>query len=407
MKSYPINVLYVDENQDGTTGGSHYCLLDLVRELDKEKYNSIVMFYEKNHALREFKETGIEVIIYPKPLGVNFIKEFKKRYENNPSLFVKLIQKLYNIINVDIFPTLYFIFFIIKKKIDIIHINNSVFAGFDWVIASKITFTKCIAHQRGYYYEIPQYCRFHSKRYDYIFGVSEATKQNMLNLGIPLRNYSTFYDRINIYEFKSKLSKSKHEIKDEFGVKEDQPFIGIIGNIQRWKGQRTVVDSVGLLNHKYPTIKCLLVGDISSNIKDDIKYYNELKSEVNENNLDDNIILTGYRSDVADIINALDIFIHASTRPEPYGLVVLEAMALGKALIASSEGGPAEMVVDGESGFLVPPGNPEILSEKLDILLSDSAYKEEMGKNAFKRIKRKFSKLNIRQVEDVYEQLLQ
>ena len=79
--------------------------------------------------------------------------------------------------------------------------------------------------------------------------------------------------------------------------------------------------------------------------------------------------------------------------PEPYGLVVLEAMAMGKAIIASNEGGPVEMIVNNESGLLIEPNNPEILADSIDLLLSDKEKREEMGMAAYKRVLKIFRKL--------------
>ena len=140
--------------------------------------------------------------------------------------------------------------------------------------------------------------------------------------------------------------------------------------------------------------------------KHDIKYLNELTSGIRDYHLDNNVILTGYRSDIPNILNALDIFVHASICPEPYGLVVLEAMAAGKAVIASNEGGPVEMIIDGESGILIEPGNARLLADKLKLLISDKKFRTQLGENAYKRVEGKFSKIDIEFIEHLYKKLL-
>jgi len=87
-------------------------------------------------------------------------------------------------------------------------------------------------------------------------------------------------------------------------------------------------------------------------------------------------------------------------------LVVLEAMALGKAEIASNEGGPVEMIENGISGFLIEPGNPDMLREKIDYLLSDPTFRFRLGENALERVKTKFSTLDIKYIENLYLKLL-
>jgi glycosyltransferase involved in cell wall biosynthesis len=402
-------VLFVEENQDGTTGGSHYCLLDLVRSLDNEKFRCLVMFYESNSLLNDFKKTGAHIRIFRKPLGIHLTRRLKHnqlRFLPGFFLAVRASQFLYNAVITRLYPIAHSIYYILGHNIDIVHVNNSIFGGFEWVLASKITGRKCIAHQRGYDKEIPPSCRFHSSRYDYIFGTSEAIRENLLNLGIDLSHYSTLYDRIQTDEFRARVTRTAQEMRKEFKTAIEQPLIGIVGNLQWWKGHMTVVGAVKILKPKYKYIKCLVVGDISKRGGKDIECMKELKRKVDDYDLNENIIFTGYRSDVPNIVNALDIFIHASIRPEPYGLVVLEAMSLGKAVIASNEGGPKEMIVDGESGFLIEPNNPQILAEKVDVLLSDSILRTKLGENAFDRVRKKFSKLDIQHVENVYRTLL-
>ena len=396
----PINVLYVEENQDGTTGGSHACLLDMVRAIDKSKVSPYVMFYEENRLLNDFMAEKAKVFIYRKS------RAFKFRNTSNGLLVNRIPRLIINIFITDIIPLIYYIYFIIRHEIKIIHLNNTVFAGLLWVIAAKITRRKIIVHERTRLARIDLINRYHYKWFDYILGVSKSSKFYLEMNNVNLSNYSTFYDRIDVDKFRSKVTKGRGEVRKEFNLKIEQPCIGIVGNLQRWKGQLNIIDAVGQLIDKYPDIICLLIGDSSKKSLDDIAYYQEINSKIQENNLQKNIIITGHRNDIPDLLNAIDIFIHASITPEPYGLVVLEAMAMGKAIIASSEGGPAEMIINNKSGLLIEPNDPEILASSLDFLLSDKEKCKEMGFAAYKRVLENFSELDISFVENLYLNLL-
>jgi len=404
-----INVLYVEENQDGTTGGSHYCLLDLVEVLSRDKFNPIVMFYENNRAVPDFQRSGVRVIIFPKPRAISIIKIL----ENGPLRFItkypfllRPIQVIINILITNLYPILFFIYFIMLNDIRIIHLNNSVFTGLEWLIAAKITGRKIIAHQRSYFEGFPKIYVYHSRFFDHILGISNSTKEFLHKYGVKLDKYTTFYDRIDINKFRSNVTVSRDAVREEFSITKEQPLIGIVGNLQRWKGQMTVVEAVHLLKDRYPGLRCLLVGDSSKIAKDDVQYYDELISKIKAYSLRENIIITGFRTDVANLLNAMDIFIHASIRPEPWGLVVLEAMAMGKAIIASNDGGPVEMIVNGESGYLVEPGKPETLAEKLDLLLADPSLRRDMGQNALNQMQEKFSNIDIAFIENLYQDLI-
>ncbi len=409
MRNDYINVLYVDENQDGTTGGSHYCLLDLVNMIDKNKVNPLVMFYQDNRVTENLRKYNIRVIIYCKPDPINLREAVSdKKLANHPILsrILRGIQILINITRTDIIPLMYFIIFIIKHKIHIIHLNNSVFAGLHWVIAAKVTGRKIVVHQRTHLEKIMPLMSYHHQFIDYVLGVSDHTKEYLLQHGVNLSKYTTLYDRIDLDKFYKRIKKTPEMLREEFSVKRNQPLIGVVGNLQRWKGQITVIEAVNTLKNKYPDLRCLLIGDSSKKTPDDIKFYEELRTMIQEYNLEQNVVITGHRDDIPDILSALDLFIHASTSPEPFGMVILEAMAMRKAIIASNEGGPLEMIIDGESGFLVKPNDPKILAEKIDLVLSDISIRARLGENALQRMQSKFTELNTQYVENLYKRIL-
>jgi glycosyltransferase involved in cell wall biosynthesis len=396
----PIRILYIEENRDGTTGGSHACLLDIIRALDKTKVFPLVMFYEENRLLNDFKAETAQVFIYNRPKAIQF------RNLPNDFFLIKIPRIFYNLFLTYIMPLIYFIYFIIRHKIQIIHLNNTVFAGLIWAIAAKITRTKIIAHERTRLAQIHFINKFHHRLFDYILGMSKSSEFYLKSYNINLNKYSTFYDRVDVDKFRLNATKSRKEVRKEFNLNTEQPCIGIVGNLQRWKGQLTIIDAVCRLINKYPELTCLLIGDSSKKTLDDIAFYQEINSKIHTNNLQKNIILTGHRTDIPDLLNALDIFIHASISPEPYGLVVLEAMAMGKAIIASNEGGPVEMIVNNKSGLLIQPNNSEILAESIDLLLSDKQKRQEMGIAAYNRVVNNFSKLDISFIENLYLNLL-
>jgi len=98
-----------------------------------------------------------------------------------------------------------------------------------------------------------------------------------------------------------------------------------------------------------------------------------------------NVIFTGWRADALQIICLMDILIHPSLS-EGLARVVMEGMVLGKPVVASKVGGLRELIKDGENGFLVEPGNPQMIAEKLRLLLRDKALREKLGKEARKTV---------------------
>jgi glycosyltransferase involved in cell wall biosynthesis len=371
-------ILFVEQNQDGTIGGSHFCLLYLIRCLDRAKYKPIVMFYEDVEIKSKFLELQCEVIIYRKPLGKRFFHGFS------------FFQKIYNFTNRNILPTCKFFLFILKKKIDLVHLNNSSTAGLEWLLAAKLLRKKCITHERGWPTKRNVLNSRFVKYFDKVICVSSSVKNQLVKVDLKSDSI-VIYDGMDPVEYEGKIRRSATETRNDFVGDINIPFFGMVGNFQEWKGQTVVVEAVRKLVIKYPRLVCLLVGGVSKSNPNDIYYYKKLVNKINESNINEHIVITGYRSDVPDIINAFDLFIHASTAPEPFGMVLLEAMCLSKAVIATNLGGPTEIIEDEKSGLLVKPADPDALAKKVDFLLENPNKRAEIGNNARRQIKEKFS----------------
>jgi len=405
----PKHILFIEANTDGTIGGSHYCLLELIKGLNKSKFKPFVLFYQKNILIPEF-ERHCPVIILDKTRGLVIKRDFPHLYSlvsKIPYLpyFLILFQKTYNFFRYHLTDFLKIIYLLSKLKIDLVHINNAP-ALTDWLIACKILRKKCISHLRGNWNP-----KFFQKKlvryYDAVISISNSVTSHAKKKGIYINNFITIYDGIDINTVLKMKTINPNEIKKELGPPLNDSFlIGLIGNIKAWKGQHVAIEAIKILKKKYPKIKCLIVGNIS-NLEDDKKYFNYLKELVNNNGLSKNIIFTGFRKDIPDIISALDILIHTSVAPEPFGRVILEGMIFSKPVIATSHGGPLEIIEDGISGFLVLPNNPEALAQKINYLLSHPEVAQRTGKEARKRVEKLFNiSLNIKKTEYLYNQLL-
>jgi glycosyltransferase involved in cell wall biosynthesis len=118
------------------------------------------------------------------------------------------------------------------------------------------------------------------------------------------------------------------------------------------------------------------------------------------------MVITGFRRDIADVMNSLDVVVHTSVRPEPFGRVILEGMLLGKAVVATAAGGVPELIHDGETGFLVPPGDVASLAERLIPLLQDAALRLGVGRRAQAWARERFSlQRHVAAISAIYEEL--
>jgi glycosyltransferase involved in cell wall biosynthesis len=136
------------------------------------------------------------------------------------------------------------------------------------------------------------------------------------------------------------------------------------------------------------------------------EYAERLKERVAAPDLAGSVVLAGARRDVAACMDAMDVVVHASDR-EPFGRVLLEAMAATRPVIAPREGGPLEIVADGHTGVLVPPRDADALAAAIVSLLEDPARRAEMARAARAHVAARFDiRQHARAVEAVLDDVL-
>jgi glycosyltransferase involved in cell wall biosynthesis len=166
-------------------------------------------------------------------------------------------------------------------------------------------------------------------------------------------------------------------------------LIGVVGRI-KWhrKGQEVLVRAAALLRHQHPEAHYLIVGSTAPGNED---HEIRLRELISQCGLENNVLLTGECHDPASVFAALDIAVAPSIQAEPFGCVVIEAMAAGTPVVASLCGGISEQIVDGESGLLFTPGDPEALAEALHILLEAPDLCERIASEGRRRVRENFS----------------
>jgi glycosyltransferase involved in cell wall biosynthesis len=161
------------------------------------------------------------------------------------------------------------------------------------------------------------------------------------------------------------------------------PLIGIVGRIKLVrKGQDIFVKAAGRIQQQFPAAQFVIVG---SPFKGNETHLDALHELVDQLGLTERVHFAGHMDDPLVAIAALDISVMASTAPEPLGNVTIESMALGKPVIGTAVGGTTEIIEDGISGMLVPPGDPDSLASAMTLLLSDTSKAQQIGEQAKNR----------------------
>ncbi len=389
QKNKRHRILYT---QKPTGGGSTIALYELVKGLDTNKYEPIVLFLQKNKYFDKFNDLRIKTLI------LDISESEKKRQHRIESV----IGKIYLFI-IDILLAIRLAAILKKEKIDLVHQN----LGFDKFVmfASRITKTPEVCHFRHFVKTQSRIGIWLASSCAAMLYTTQAIADSYINLKIVADKYSIVYEPIDIQRF-SELQDST-AIKQELNINDKEYMVSNIGRITPWKGQYYFLQAMENIVTQYPNIKILIVGEPGENSIDK-KYFNLLKEIAKKPSLNKHVIFTGKRDDIAEIMKASDIVVHSASEPEPFGLVVAESMAAGTPVIATQGGGVVEIINDGITGLLVPMKNVIDMKEAVQKLLESQVLRKTISINALKDVAERFSiRRHVTKVQKIYEEILE
>jgi glycosyltransferase involved in cell wall biosynthesis len=180
---------------------------------------------------------------------------------------------------------------------------------------------------------------------------------------------------------------SRDEVRSRLGFSDSTVLLGVIGQITPWKAQDDAVRMVSLLKAGHPEIRLLLVGSpkFESARYGNQAYARRLKDLISSLGVQDEVLWLGERDDIPEILRALDIVLVPSWE-EPFGMVVIESMAMELPVIATEIGGATEVVTPPKDGLLLPPRQPDVWAEATERLVERPAERESMGRAARERV---------------------
>jgi len=366
------------------SGGAQEIALSIASGLDKQVFETIFISGSQDINMDMVKRWEMEVKIIPE-----LIREI------NPLKDLKALAKLY--------------FFIKDNKFDIVHTHTSK-AGILGRIAAKLAKVPIIfftphgsIFHSIYYGPIATFLlgrleNFAASFTDKIITCSENEKKDFLDNKVgSCDKYITIYWGIrqdNFLKSYDILAKRR-----ELGMSENVILIGNVARLVPEKGHLFCLESFKIVVDKFPNAKLFIIGD--GILKPDIE------AKINELNLNNNVIMLGYRRDVAEILASLDISLHTSIW-EGTPVAIIEAMLMAKPIIASRVGGIPELIEDGSTGILVSPYDKEALAQAIMRLINDKAQASKMGEAARQSAQDKFNlELMIKNITKIYDSLVE
>ena len=362
---------------DRNIGGGENSIYYLISRLDKDIFKPIVFYSCENSIIKKMRAAGIELV------NISLSRELTSVYRNEISTtplsiinYIKYsVVSIYNIIKE-----------IKSNKIDIFHPHDNL-SKIVGGIAAKLIRVPVVSHCRDLltnnavdkfliYYQL----LFMSR----IIAVSDSNRK-LFNIGtfIPSK-VVTVYNGIDLVNYSANATNSTETI-----------VIGVIGMFDTCKGHIYLFKAIEqLVSDGYTKIICLVVGDGREE--------RHLKSFVKNHDLIKFIIFLGYRNDVSDLLNDIDILVVPSVQ-ESFPRVILEAMAMKVPVIGTKVGGIPESIEDGVTGIIVSPSSPNGLYDAIYNLLFDQELMIKMGVMGYNRVKKLFSiDMNVRTTEKIY-----
>jgi glycosyltransferase involved in cell wall biosynthesis len=274
------------------------------------------------------------------------------------------------------------------QRIDVIHSISypaSLYAGF----AAARTGTPHIWHEhnikrihpvnRIIYRRLGNACQW-------VLGPSNAVTGNLASTGIDKTRLRTVYNGIDLRRFKNTPTDCIDALRRQLGLRDGEHAIGLFGQMLPYKGHRTLIEAAPQILSACPAARFYFVGALENP-----SYQHELQTLLNERGLTDRIRFTGWREDVQNLIRAMDVVVIATTTPEPAALMLMEAAAMERPVVATRTGGTAEIVNDEETGLLFPPGDASQLAARVSRLLGNPDLGRTLGARARARVERQFN----------------
>jgi glycosyltransferase involved in cell wall biosynthesis len=376
MPKYTI--LYLHETAQ--VSGAENSLFNLVNKIDRERFNPVFACPCPGP--------------FPEKLAAAGIKVFPVSF---PA--VRLI--------LGVWPTVNKIQQIIKgREVKLIH-SNSIRTHIYASLLGRLNRIPVIWHQRNLITnEIIDPDRLFSFLPDKIICNSNAVAKRFLKRGRLSDKVQVVFNGVDTEKFNPAINADT--LKEELGIAREEIVVGITSRFNLSKGHEAFFRAAKSILCDLPgvkkNLKFLVVG--GAVFAEDQSREAYLRGRVEALGIKDKVVFTGFRQDMPEVYASMNIFVIVSFA-EACGRVVLEAMASGKPIVATNSGGNPEMIQDGVNGFLVEPGNPGALAERIAVLVNNSMLAKQMGEAGRKMAQENFRiEKNVEHTEKIYLQLI-
>lgn len=358
---------------DTNIGGAGKCIITYCNNYNKDKYEIVVVMPKDSLLKQEIAKTDVKII------EIDGLKD--------KSFDISAIKLIKNVIK--------------EEKPDIVHTHAS--------LSARIAAKKCgnckIIYTRHCDFPISKLYKYklvrklngtlNEKLADKIIATSEQAKENLVKQGINEEKITVILNGVT--KLKEADAEIKNNLKEKYELK-DCKVIGYLARIEELKGHKYFIEAAKIVNDKFKgKFKFLIMGSGT--------YEEQAKALVKELNLEDEVIFTGFITDVAKMLSIVDLQINASYLSETTNLALLEGMSLGIPTVATKVGGTPKMIDEFENGILVEKANAESLANGIIKAFENEEKYKYMKKRSVEIYNERYtSKVYAENIEKVYEE---
>ncbi len=362
----PVTVLVVSNHGD-IVGGGEISLLSLLANLDRTRWAPIIVVPHDGEVAKRCRSLGLQASVIPLPtlrlpgpaMGRSLMALWRLSHETRARL---------------------------------LHANGSramFYAGLaGWLSRKPVIWHVRIADTDHFLdrflARLARIIIVNSKAVGRRFSWAPPTKVQRVSNGVDLAKFHPY--------------PPPDHLRQSLGLPSHGPVVASVGRFVPFKGYQYLLEAAQLVHQAVPECHWILAGDG--------ELRGELERDCRRLGMDKHVLFIGWREDVADILALCDLFVLPSLS-EHFGRVLIEAMAMAKAVVATDAGGVPEIVIDGETGLLVPPADATLLAEAVIKLLRNPALDSRLGKAGLQRVEHEFSMTrHVRAVEALYRECI-
>jgi len=360
----PLKTLFLIDELD--IGGTEQQILELVRRIDRSRFEPVVCCFRHGAKAREIESMGVRVVHEPKSLKAD------------PGLVLRLARLMR------------------RERFDIV--QTYLWGANTWgrLAARLAGVPHVLASERNVDIWEERYKqvlgRWLARTTDRIIANSEAVRRYLLDHSIPPAKVVTIYNGVNFDRFRTPCDPAVR--RRELSLPPDAILAGTVARVEPAKDHATLLSAFSLIADRTPRLHLAIVGGGTE--------LDRLRDRARDLGVADRVHFTGPRTDAAEWLQSVDFSVLSSVK-EGLSNTVLESMAAGRAMVATDVGGNAEVILEGETGYLVPPREPQALADAIARLAGSEERIRAFGLAGRERVHDLFSvERMVERTQDLY-----